>query len=219
MASVRQMTAGVIAAVASAGMALSMAAYPAPAAQAAEPVTAANCREVQPATLTGTSKWVDGRPVVSFEGTLADGAGEGACVKIPVHQDLTSRVLGDYPALDKDGGRVGTMIVEAKLITFVFDDTYVAGHTDVTFHGAVSFGLVTHYDDTYDGYTLKWVMPREAGTVSIEVPSCPNCALDVVWGGKFTRVEPDLKTIVSGVTLGTEQAAKVAGWRHRGDQR
>lgn len=215
MASVRRMT-GVVSALASAGMALWGVTGVSTAAQAApvvEPLATANCTVVEDATLSGTSKWVEGYPRVSFEGALPDNTPEGSCVKIPLDEDLWAMTYGSYPALDSDGEKVGTMVIEAGGITFLFDHEFTSKHTNVTFFGEATVGVKTHYGATYSGYTLKWDMPGKASTpVTIEVPSCPSCSQkDRIWGGKFAVITQDQKNVVSGVTLGNVESAALTG--------
>lgn len=168
-----------------------------PAAQAAD-VTAATCTSIAPATLTATTVWDKGYPVVSFSGTLNDGTPAGSCVKIPVPTDLDARAWGSYPALDKNGDRVGTMVVDQKLITFLIDDSYTATHTDVSFFGTVTFGLTTHYNTTKDAYDYVWTLPG-GSTVTIHVPSCPSCGSGTVYSGKFAIIDDKGTQVISGI--------------------
>ncbi|MDO5696809.1 MAG: hypothetical protein Q4G51_02425 [Dermatophilus congolensis] len=207
MASVRRMT-GVVSALASAGMALGGVTGISTAAQAA-PVVAAvvapSCLEVTPTSMSGKVDDVEGFPRVSFVGALANGTPEGSCVKIPVHVDLDPLALGAYSAKDPDGNTVGTMIVERKVITFLFDHSYTGDRTNITFNGAVTFGVTTHYGAEGMPYSFDWLLPGDTSTpVTFGVAGRLPAGTANASSGKFARITPNEQQVVSGVTLGTE---------------
>ena len=168
-------------------------------------VTAATCKEITPATLTGTAKVVGNDVKVSFEGSLADGPREtGSCVKIPIHQDLWPRLLGDYAVLDGEDVTVAQMHVANGMIPFIFDDAYLAAHQNVTFKGQFAFGGQLRYGPDYKAYSFTWDLPGEAQPVVINIPDCDWCQDKTIYSGKWAVVEQEGATVISAITLGTQ---------------
>lgn len=179
----------------------------APAAQAA-PAPAPVCAEITPASLNATYTDVSGRPHIVFNGTLTDGTKAGSCVKLPIPSGLSPLAYRSYEAPDKDGVKVGTMVVQNKLITFVFDDAYVTSHNSVTFKGEVTFGINRDTTKNYEEYEITWTLPGSATSVVIPVAACPNCTLGTVWTGKFAVINQAGDGIDSGIRIGTDLAEK-----------
>lgn len=165
------------------------------------------CAPITPATLSATvtqptSVW--DTVSVEFNGTLpAPPIAADACVVIPAADRLPLRSHGDYPALDANGVRVGTMWVDATGITFVFDEDYVNSHQHVSFHGAVVAGLQVDTSTAVEPFELTWSIPGVSEPVTVSVPGCPECGNVPEVSFKYAAVVDAENAINAGVVLGT----------------
>ncbi|MBK7722034.1 MAG: hypothetical protein IPI32_07380 [Austwickia sp.] len=202
------------AAVIGTGAALSVPSANASVPSAVAALAAPTCTPVEPATLTAqvtqpTSVWDS--VGITFSGSLPATVPAGACVTIPSSPDLPMRTFGEYPALNPAGERVGTMVVEAAGITFLFDDAFVSTHTNVTFSGYVKAEMKVNTTAVVEPYTITWTLPALATPIEVQVPACPECGSVPAISGKYATLDDKARIIYSGVVFGTADWSKVPG--------
>lgn len=139
---------------------------------------APSCTKITPATLTATvtqPATVFDDVGITFAGTLPDHTAAGSCVVIPASPDLPLRTYGEYPALNTDSERVGTMHVGADGITFTFDPTFLTGRRNISFGGTVRAGMNIDRTQEVTAHDVTWKVTATTDVV-VTVPPCPACS-------------------------------------------